>query len=83
MPLVALLGAPLLVGLPALYAWARPDEVAGDPLLIHKSPYLNVAAFTARAAAYFVIWSIPGAVLNSLSKGESPANRCGDAGSRW
>ncbi len=70
MPLVALLAVPLWFGLPTLYLWARPSEVAGDPLLVHKSPYLNVQAFSARAVAYFLVWSLLGLILNSLSAGE-------------
>ena len=43
------LAGPFAFGLPYLYAWARPDAVAHDPLLQHKSLYLNVPFFLARA----------------------------------
>ena len=39
---LALLFLPLALGLPRLYPWARPEEVAHDPVLQHKSLYLNV-----------------------------------------
>jgi hypothetical protein len=58
MPLLALLFIPLLFGLPDLYEWARPEEVAHDPILQHKSAYLNVPFFLARAAFYFLVWCI-------------------------
>lgn len=55
-PLLALLFVPLVFGLHELYAWARPEAVAADALLRHKSPYLNVPFFLVRAAVYFVAW---------------------------
>jgi hypothetical protein len=56
LPFMAGLFLPLLFGLPHLYAWARPAEVARDALLQHKSMYLNVPFFTIRTAGYFAIW---------------------------
>lgn len=54
--LMAVLFLPLLFGLRELYVWARPEAVAADPLLQHKSLYLNVPAFAVRAAIYFAVW---------------------------
>ncbi len=54
--LMALLFIPLCFGLANLYPWARPAEVAADPLLQHKQPYLNVPFFLTRALIYFVLW---------------------------
>lgn len=54
--LLALLFLPILIGLPILYPWARPEIVANDPILQHKQLYLNPTAFTIRAAVYFSIW---------------------------
>lgn len=56
LPLMLLLFVPLLFGLPILYEWARPEEVAQDPLLQQKSAYLNVPFFLARAVLYFALW---------------------------
>lgn len=56
LPLMAVLFVPLLFGLPDLYVWARPAEVAGDALLQHKSAYLNVPFFLFRTVVYFAIW---------------------------
>lgn len=56
MPLLALLAVPILLLLPHLYPWAGP-EAGHDPLLAHKRPYLNAAAFALRWAAYLAIWS--------------------------
>ena len=56
LPLLAVLFIPLLLGLPALYEWARPEAVAHDELLQHKLPYLNVPFFIGRTVIYFVVW---------------------------
>ncbi len=56
LPLMAVLFVPLLFGLPDLYVWARPAEVAGDALLQHKSAYLNVPFFLVRTGIYFAAW---------------------------
>lgn len=56
LPLLAVLTLPILLGLPVLYEWARPDVVAHDELLQHKALYLNVPFFIARMVIYFVVW---------------------------
>jgi hypothetical protein len=56
LPLMALLFVPLIFGLSILYPWARPEEVAHDAILQHKSLYLNVPFFLVRTVIYFVIW---------------------------
>jgi len=56
LPLLAILFLPLLLGLPDLYVWARPDAVSADPVLQHKQPYLNIVFFLIRAVIYFVAW---------------------------
>jgi hypothetical protein len=71
MPLLAILFVPVLFGLPLLYMWARPEAVAADALLQHKRPYLNETAFFARAAAYFVLWSLLAIVLQGLARSRS------------
>ncbi|GIW40244.1 MAG: hypothetical protein KatS3mg076_0821 [Candidatus Binatia bacterium] len=55
LPLVALFFLPVLAGLGDLYEWAHPEAVRHDPLLLHKSPYLNVPFFTARTAVFFAM----------------------------
>jgi hypothetical protein len=56
LPLVLLFFVPLLIGMPDLYPWSRPDVMAGDPLLQKKALYLNVPFFVGRAALYFGAW---------------------------
>lgn len=56
LPLMLIFFLPLLFGLENLYEWARPEAVAKDPVLQHKSAYLNVPFFLLRAALYFALW---------------------------
>jgi hypothetical protein len=56
---LVLMGVLFLVvfaGLPYLYPWARPEEVAKDPILQHRAGYYQLWFFAARFALYFVIW---------------------------
>jgi hypothetical protein len=57
LPLMGVLSVPILIGLAEIYPWARPELVAGDELLRHKSAYLNPSFFLVRLAIYFVVWS--------------------------
>lgn len=76
-PLIAVLFIPLLFGLPHLYQWARPEEVAGDELLQLKAAYLNVPFFIVRAVIYFALWIGFAYLLNLRSVQQ---DRTGDPG---
>jgi hypothetical protein len=67
LPMMAVLFLPLLLGLPQLYAWARPGDVAADAVLQHKAVYLNVPFFIVRAAVYVVAWVLIGRRMRGLS----------------
>jgi hypothetical protein len=67
LPLMAFLFVPLLFGLPRLYAWARPQDVANDPILQHQALYLNVPLFHIRTVVYLVIWSALALLLRRWS----------------
>jgi hypothetical protein len=49
---------PILFGLQYLYPWAQPEVVAADAVLQHRTPYLNLPFFLARAAVYFLVWGL-------------------------
>lgn len=68
LPLNALFFVPLVFGLPAIYAWARPEEAAADPTFRHRALYLNVPFFVLRAALYFALWCLFARVLDRLSR---------------
>jgi hypothetical protein len=66
-PLMAVLFVPLLLGLPQLYVWARPDAVAADPVLQHKAVYLNIPFFVVRTAVYLIAWVVLAVLLRRWS----------------
>ncbi len=66
--LMAILFLPLLLGLHALYEWTHAEVVAGDPVLQHKSAYLDVGFFVGRAVFYFVVWIGIATLLSRWSK---------------
>lgn len=67
LPLVVVLFLPIALGLPRIYEWAHPEAVAADPILKHKSLYLNVPFFLGRAAVYFGAWLVLAYFLNRWS----------------
>jgi hypothetical protein len=67
LPLMAVLFIPVLFGLPELYAWARPSDVASDAVLQHKSLYLNVPFFIVRAVVYVIAWVVIGHTMRRWS----------------
>ncbi len=62
LPWLGLLGLPILIpvltGMAEVYPWANAEEVAHDPLLLWKQPYLNAPFFIVRLIVYFAIWSV-------------------------
>jgi hypothetical protein len=60
LPMMAVLFVPILLGLPQLYAWARPADVAADAILQHKAIYLNIPFFIVRALVYLLAWVLIG-----------------------
>ncbi len=74
LPLLLVLFAPLVLGAAAIYPWASPDAVAKDPVLQHKSLYLNLPAFAARTAVYFAIWLVLAFLLSRGSRREDEAD---------
>ena len=79
LPLVALLFLPILLRLPVLFEWARPEAV--DNVIIHaKAGYLNTGFFIVRAVIYFAFWMLLMVLLNRWSaeqdrgQGTTPAD---------
>ena len=56
LPVAALLGLLLCLGISSIYEWSHPALVQGDALLQHKQPYLNAGGFTLRMVLYFAAW---------------------------
>jgi hypothetical protein len=80
LPLMLLLFLPIVLGAGKIYEWADPAAVAHDPILRHKSLYLNLPFFIGRAALYFAAWLALAYFLNRWSldqdrTGERPIAR--------
>jgi hypothetical protein len=71
---MAILLLPVLLSLPTLYPWARPDA-AHDANIQAKAAYLNVPFFVGRAAFYFVVWTF---YAWRLSKWSAEQDQTGD-----
>lgn len=78
---LAILFLPLLLGMPKLYEWARPEVVAHDHVLQEKAPYLNTTGFAVRGLVYFAIWGVMAVLLNRLSNRQDKTENEGPT--RW
>ena len=74
LPLLLVLFIPIVIGIPHLYQWSHSDIVAHDPVLQHKSIYLNVPFFLIRAGLYFAGWLLIAHLLYRWSGDQD----CGD-----
>ncbi len=67
-PLIAVLMIPILIfGMHDLYHWTHEEAVQTDPLIAHKSPYLNIPFFVARYAIFFAVWILLTQYIRRLS----------------
>ncbi len=48
----------LIFGMNSIYHWSHHDAAAHDPIIDHKSPYLNIPFFFIRIVIFFVLWII-------------------------
>lgn len=71
MAALTVLGLPLYLGIPTLFAWANPAERA--LLAPSKDVYLNLPFFIARTILYFVIWNGLVYVMNRWSAARDAA----------
>jgi hypothetical protein len=72
-PVAAILMIPLLFGLHHLYEWSHPEALK-DPLIAHKSPYLNIPFFIGRFVFYFLVWILLTQLLRRFSLKEDQLN---------
>jgi hypothetical protein len=73
-PFAALFFLLLWFGMNDLYHWSHKDIVALDPLVQHKSVFLNVPFFFARMILYFVLWIVFVRKLRQISLHEDLAD---------
>jgi hypothetical protein len=74
-PLMALLFVPLILNLPHLYTWAKPQQMAALALPPFKRFYLHKPFFVGRAIAYFAAWTV---LAHFLHKWSVEQDRLGD-----
>jgi hypothetical protein len=56
LPVAAILFLIMIFGAHSLYHWSHIEAVAHDPLLAHKSPFLNLPFWIIRMVVYFALW---------------------------
>lgn len=67
LPIAGVLMLFLIFGMASLYHWSSPDAALHDPLIEHKSPYLNVPLFFIRLIVFFGIWTVMTVLLKKIS----------------
>jgi hypothetical protein len=60
LPLLAVVGIPVLLLAAQLFPWVSGDTHLPAELLAHKAPYLNFPFFVVRWVVFFGIWSVLG-----------------------
>ena len=68
LPLLLLGLIPILLGLPVLYAWARPEAMAHDPILARKALWLNPTGFIVRSLFYGISWIVMSAWIRAVRR---------------
>jgi hypothetical protein len=66
-PVAAVFFLLLFFGIHSLYHWSHSVAVQNDPLLQHKSAFLNVPFFMIRLVLYFGLWIFMTRILRRLS----------------
>jgi hypothetical protein len=67
-PVIAILMLPIVIfGLPDIYHWAHHGAAEHDPIIAHKTPYLNLPFFIFRYILFFTVWSFLTFYLKKLS----------------
>jgi hypothetical protein len=66
LPIVALFFIPVLLRLPVIFEWARPEAV-NNAVIQAKAGYLNQGFFIVRAVFYFAFWMLLMVLLNRWS----------------
>jgi hypothetical protein len=73
--LTILLFLPILLGASYLYPWTNIDFVKAHETVLHKESYLNMTAWTIRAAVYLIGWALLTVYFNKWSVREDEGDR--------
>jgi hypothetical protein len=76
LPYMALLLIPVLLSIPTLYPWARPEALQNANIQA-KASYLNAPFFLIRTVFYFLVWTF---YAWRLSKWSAEQDQSGDEG---
>ncbi len=79
-PFAAVSFLAIYFGLHHLYPWSLPEAAINDPLIQHKSAYLNVPFFMTRIIICFGLWIILMRIIRKISLEQDildPANQSG------
>ncbi|MFC2080214.1 quinol:cytochrome C oxidoreductase [Bacteroidota bacterium] len=57
----------MIFGIQSLYHWSHADAIAHDPLIQHKTPYLNVPFWVGRMIVFFGLWILLASMLRTYS----------------
>jgi len=74
-PFAAVLFLLLYFGMHDVYHWSHSEAVAGDPILQHKSPFLNIPFFFLRMIICFALWILFARLLRKTSLQEDTAGQ--------
>ncbi|HLF33636.1 MAG TPA: hypothetical protein VI583_05340 [Cyclobacteriaceae bacterium] len=66
-PVAAILILILIFGMHSIYDWSIPEIRVTDPVIKHKSPYLNIPFFFIRLVIFFLLWIILTRLLRRTS----------------
>ena len=66
-PLAGIVMLRMYFGIHNLYEWSRPEAVANDALLAHKSSYLNIPFFFIRMIIFFGAWTFMTRLIRKVS----------------
>jgi hypothetical protein len=70
----------LYFGMHDIYHWSHSDAVATDPVIAHKSPFLNIPFFFIRMIICFALWIVFTRILRKLSLKEDAYDQADTAG---
>ena len=73
-PFAALFFILIWFGMNDLYQWSHKETAVLDPMIQHKSGFLNVPFFFARMVVYFVLWIMFIRKLRQISLQEDMAD---------
>ena len=72
LPMLALLGVPLLIGAPWVFPWADRAQIAADPVIAHRLPWIGLPWVAGRSAVFFAILIAIATAFTRWSLSRSP-----------